>query len=438
MSSNAPHPVGLSQVEQRVRDEVASRASVLLADLRRYVEIPTGLGHTPGLDETRGLLTARCQALGAQTELIPGDPRPAWLDGTSDADGARDGALDGANATIAPPTAVCRRLDAGGAPAVLIAGHLDTVHDPAGPFLKLTIGADAKRATGPGCVDMKGGLVIAIHALEALESVGVRVPWSFLMNSDEETGSFCSDRALRAEASRTRPDGSRVYGVGLALEPAMSKGELAISRGGSGQFRLAGVGRAAHVGRDFASGRSAVEALARGIVAAHALSDVAAGTCVNVGPLRCESPTNVVAERAWAWGNVRYATPERGVELEAKVRALAGPIGGSGADALPRLAVEATFHRPAKALTSDTEALALRARATAEAIGQSLPFGQTAGVCDGNNLQAAGLATIDTLGVRGGGLHTPDEWIDLSSLVERCQLLALTILREGQRDAHRA
>ncbi|MEO0715968.1 MAG: M20/M25/M40 family metallo-hydrolase, partial [Planctomycetota bacterium] len=65
----------------------------------------------------------------------------------------------------------------------------------------------------------------------------------------------------------------------------------------------------------------------------------------------------------------------------------------------------------------------------AEDLGQQLPFAKTGGVCDGNIMQHAGLPTIDTLGVRGGGLHTPDEWIDLTSLVERCQLLAILLAR---------
>jgi glutamate carboxypeptidase len=87
------------------------------------------------------------------------------------------------------------------------------------------------------------------------------------------------------------------------------------------------------------------------------------------------------------------------------------------------------FNRPAKPMTKETETLALKARMVAEDLGQNLPFGKTGGVCDGNNLQAGGLPTIDTLGVRGGGLHTPQEWIELPSLVERCELLAILILR---------
>lgn len=97
------------------------------------------------------------------------------------------------------------------------------------------------------------------------------------------------------------------------------------------------------------------------------------------------------------------------------------------------LRVDQCFARPAKPLVPKTRSLALIARAAAESLGQDLPFAKTGGVCDGNILQDAGLPTIDTLGVRGGGLHTTDEWIEVRSLVERAQLMAVLLLRLGER-----
>lgn len=399
--------MNLSAIEQRVCRAIDQRRGALLDDLRLHVGIPTGLGHHPGLDETRERFATRLAALGATPQLTPGDPKPTWL---------WSGAIppiDASDSPAAPPpTLLARRPTTG--PRILIAGHLDTVHDPASPFNKLTINPNGLTATGPGCVDMKGGLVIAMAALEALEEIGVRASWSVLLNSDEETGSYHSDRALATAA--------REHDFGLALEPAMSKGELAIARGGSGQFMLDAFGKAAHVGRDFTAGVSAVAALAHGITAAAALSDPAAGLCVNIGPLQGGPATNVVPDRARAWGNVRFPTPDGAAALQSGLRAITR-------DALPRVAVQTSFNRPAKPITPATQALALRARAVAEDLGQSLPFASTGGVCDGNQLQAAGLPTIDTLGVRGGGLHTPDEWIELPSLVERAQLLAVLVMR---------
>lgn len=393
----------LSAEEQRLCGLIEQRAGFLLEDLQRHVGIPTGGGHQPGLDETRERFVARLEALGANTATIPPDPAPDWLYGR-DPDAP------------APPTAVCDRRRSGGALRILIAGHLDTVHDPAGPFRELSIRPDGKTATGPGCVDMKGGLVIAVAALEALEEAGIDTSWSFLMNSDEETGSYHSDAAL-AHAARD-------HDVGLALEPALPGGALAVERSGSGQFALRAWGRAAHVGREFTKGASAVTCLAERLVRIGAMPDPDRGLIVSVGPIRGGSATNAVPDSAWAWGNVRYPDEPGARALAAALDALA-----TETDQTPGVEVLRSFNRPAKPLTPGTEKLARLARDAAESLGQTLPFTKTGGVCDGNQLQAVGLPTIDTLGVRGGGLHTPDEWIELESLVERCQLLALLLAR---------
>ncbi len=393
--------MSLTAQEQKVCGLIAAKAGALLEDLRLHVGIPTGLGHAAGLDETRERFTARLAALRASIALVPGEFKEEWLYGHE------------ARGPV-PPTAVARR--GGRGRPVLLCGHLDTVHDPRSPFNALTVQADGKTATGPGCVDMKGGLVIGVAALEALEEAGVDASWGFILNSDEETGSYHSDATLRAEARNG-------YTCGLVLEPAMPDGGLVIERPGSGQFMIEAHGKAAHVGRDYSSGVSAVTPLARCIVQCAAMADPAAGRIVNIGPVEGGVAANVVPDRARAWGNVRFSTAEIGEDLGRLLESM------EMAGGLPRVEVRRSFNRPAKPLTPATEALALKARAAAEDLGQKLPFGRTGGVCDGNNLQAAGLPAIDTLGVRGGGLHTPQEWIELASLVERCQLLAVLIMR---------
>ncbi len=392
----------LSAREQQLCRVIESRRGVLLDDLRLHVSIPTGGFNTSALDETRERFSTRLSALGARCRLVAGDPKPEWLPG-------------GTTSQI-PPTAIADRTRPELRTRVLVAGHLDTVHDPGGTFRTLSVSPDGLTATGPGCVDMKGGLVIAVAALEALEETGLEASWSFLMNSDEETGSYHSETALRTEAAR--------HDVGLAIEPALPGGALAIERMGSGQFMIEARGRAAHVGREFWTGVSAVNALARAIVAIEEMPDERAGRIVNVGPLLGGTATNVVADLARAWGNVRF--PNQGVadELGAMMDALA-----TEPDVLPSLKVLRSFNRPAKPETGGVSALASLARAAAADLGQALPFAKTGGVCDGNILQDAGLPTIDTLGVRGGGLHTPKEWIEIPSLVERCQLLAIVIHR---------
>lgn len=396
----------LSDPEIRLCEDIGARHDAMLRDLTRYVAIPTGWNHTPGLDEFRGLVLERLHPLGASVRTVPGDPSPDWL--------WRGGRSGNSNQAI-PSAVVCRR-PAGDGPRVLLASHLDTVFDPDGPFREINVAADGKTAVGPGVVDMKGGIVIALHALEALEAAGIPVSWTYLFNSDEETGSYHSESALRAAAAE--------HDFGLCTEPALPGGELAIERGGSGQFLVEARGRSAHVGREPEKGVSAVTALATALVRIAEMPDFSKGRVVSVGPLQGGAATNAVPDRARAWGNVRYPKPEIGEELGAMLDALA-----TDPDEMPSIAIQRSFNRPAKPVTAPVERLAGLARECALSLDQDLPFARTGGVCDGNILQQAGLPTIDTLGVRGGGLHTPDEWIDLSSLVERCQLLALLLSR---------
>lgn len=392
-----------ADTEQAIAEAIQRRAGELLEDLRLHVETPTGGGHMRGIERTRGLLTERLVALGATHTREPGRPKPDWLPG-----GDPDAEI--------PDTSVCERLRGARSGRVLIAGHMDTVHDPQGPFRTLSIADDGRTAIGPGCVDMKGGLVIAVAALEALEECGVGAAWSFTLNADEETGTFHSEHTLREQAGR--------HDFGIALEPALPAGELVVERMGAGQFMIETRGRSAHVGRDFASGVSAVTEMGRSLVAVGEMPDPGRGMILSIGPLEGGVATNAVPDRARAWGNVRFSDNDRADEIGAMLDALQTPE-----DAMPGVIVRRVFNRPAKPRTPGTESLALAARSAAESLGQSLPFASTGGVCDGNILQDAGLPTIDTLGVRGGGLHTPQEWIDLSSLVERCQMLAILIAR---------
>jgi len=389
----------LSPQEQEVCDLIAQRHEALLEDLKLHVGTPTGGGNLKAIERSRKLLTDRLHAIGASTELTPGDPKPEWL---------------GSQLQI-PPSSLSSNLKPG-LPAVLIAGHLDTVHDPDGPFRELTIASDGKTATGPGCVDMKGGLVITVAALEALAEVGAACSWSFFLNADEETGTYHSQRALREASAR--------HDFGLAIEPALAGGELAIERVGSGQFLVDVRGKAAHVGRAFTEGISAVTKLGEILVEIGKLPEPERGMVANVGPITGGNAANAVPDHATAFGNVRFPDQAVADELGAKLDALA-----TSGETLPKVSVYRSFNRPAKPEIPPTRALAERAREVAESLGQQLPFARTGGVCDGNIMQDTGLPTIDTLGVRGGGLHTPDEWIDLSSLVERCQLMAVLVMR---------
>ncbi|MEE2682242.1 MAG: M20/M25/M40 family metallo-hydrolase [Planctomycetota bacterium] len=405
-------PNALDELELRIRDRLKGRQQELVSDLEAMVAIPSGQGHVPGLDRMRALMVERLEALGATSELFDGDPRPPWLLGGTDA--------------APPPTVVCSRpLEAGG-PRILIAGHLDTVHDPEDTFISLTHEADGI-SRGPGAADMKGGLLVALAALEALDAEGVECHWTYLLNSDEETGTFCSERHLE--------DAARQHDIGLVIEPALPDGSLVVERMGSGQFMIEVDGLSAHVGREFERGISAVKTLAEVMTQVLALADPENGKIVNIGPLKGGGATNAVPEHAACWGNLRFANPEAQASLAAAIEAIEANFSTDEFgrplpdDHLPRVTIHRTFNRPAKPETEDVTAIAMAARSVAEALGGEMPFGRTGGVCDANVLQSAGLPCVDTLGIRGGNLHRRDEYVEIDSLWERAALFAILMKR---------
>ena len=266
---------------------------------------------------------------------------------------------------------------------------------------------------------MKGGILITIAALEALHATNTDANWTFILTSDEETGSFQSEALLRELAQH--------HDVGLIMEPALADGSLVIERMGSGQFRIECFGQSAHVGREFTRGVSAVIALGEVLAKLGQLSDPANGMIINIGPLQGGTATNVVPDYAAAWGNVRYRDEAAGQVLAERIDALNSP-----GESLPRIRIQRHWNRPAKPATDAVYTLAKHAQHAARDLGQNLPLASTGGVCDGNILQHAGLPCLDTLGVRGGNLHRTDEFIELASLIDRAQLMAILISRLAQ------
>jgi glutamate carboxypeptidase len=392
----------LAARESSVIDALRARASEMRRDLRELVGIPTGHGHAAGLEQTRAWFGARLSALGATITRMPGGDRPAWLRESA------KGSDAGETLVAAAPRGEGSRL--------LISGHLDTVHDPNGAFRELTDGGNGS-LVGPGAIDMKGGLVLAVHALEVLHGAGIKNGWTVVLNADEEVGSFRSERALAALA--------KSHDIGLVMEPAYAGGEIVTARAGSVQFRVDAFGREAHAGRDAASGISAIGPLCAAITRLLAASDPASGLTLNIGPLEGGTATNIVPGHAAAWGNARYRTDAQRVAIDTL---LASVECGSESD-LPRVRVRVCRNRPVKPATREVEAIADVACAIAGELGFTLGRAMSGGVSDANTLQAAGLPCLDGLGPRGGNMHRTDEFVIEASLVERASLLALLVLR---------
>lgn len=403
--------MSLSDIERKIIDEIARRAQRMHLDLGQIVAIPTGYGCRKGLDETRAWMSARLSALGAKMHRTAGGDRPDWL---------REPRVGGEGGADAGDVLCADRLDgAVDGVRILLSGHIDTVHDPAGAFRELSQEQNGIRH-GPGAADMKGGLIVAVTALETLHALGVPVRWSFVLNADEETGSFSSAHHLQLIAKK--------HDVGLVLEPAADGGKFVTARSGSAQFRIDAFGRAAHAGRDAASGISAVAALCEAITKVLSISDPAVGRTMNIGPLEGGEATNIVPDHAAAWGNARYQSDEQRTEIDHALAQIA-----THAHELPRITVRTIHNRPRKPATSEVQAIAEVALAVARELSLTTGTTSTGGVSDANVLQAAGLPCLDGLGVRGGNLHRLDEFVIVASLPERATLLALLIYRLAAR-----
>jgi glutamate carboxypeptidase len=398
--------MALDATERSIRDRLHAARDAMVTRVAEMVAIPTGHGHRAGLEAMQALVATRLRALGASIEQVPADPRPAWIDPRP----ATDARV---------PALVASRVEGRAGARLLLCAHIDTVHDPAGAFQRLAPRGDGAM-TGPGAVDMKGGIEVLLSALEALEAERVAVAWTVMLVSDEETGSFGCARAIERVA--------RGHDRAFVVEPATPEGDLVVERPGSGQFRIDASGRAAHAGRDFAKGVSAVQALAKAVVAAGALADASRGRVVNIGPLEGGVATNIVPDRASAWGNVRYRDEAEGAALGAALDALA--FGGEGE--VPRVRVRREHNRPAKPCTDAVRALGERAQAVAADLGVRVGLASTGGVSDANLIQHAGPPTLDGLGVRGGNLHRDDEFLWPESLPERASLLAVLLSRESR------
>ena len=400
--------MSLHQTEKQIAQHIQSQQSAMENRLADTVAIPTGHDFSRGLNSMRLVLAERLRCMGAQVVEMSAAQRPAWITPND-------------HGEVGSPTLVARNLQGRGGPTLLIAGHMDTVHDPAGDFQTLSP-LNHPRATGPGAADMKGGLEVALSALQALEKFAPTVRWIFIINADEEAGSFRSAEHLASVAKECD--------AGFVLEPALPNGGLVVERLGSGQFMIDVLGRAAHSGRDFANGISAVNALAQCILQVAGLCDLKRNRIVNIGPLQGGAATNIVADHARAWGNIRFANADDGQKFSQEIQAMAS----GDATHLPRITIEMAVNRPAKPCTQDVLALALLAQVVAKDLGFDLATGSTGGVSDANLIQAAGIPCLDGLGVRGGNLHRGDEFVELDSLSERATLLALLLLRVSSDD----
>jgi glutamate carboxypeptidase len=301
---------------------------------------------------------------------------------------------------------------------LLLTGHMDTVFGSDHAFQETRWLEDGV-LNGPGVADMKGGIAVMLAALKAVEAspVADRIGYEVVINSDEEVGSL-SSAALLARSARGKT-------AALTYEPAaLPDGTLAGARPGSGNFALIVRGRSAHAGRNPEEGRNALLAaadLALKLAAAR-------GPGLSINPSRIEggSPSNVVPDLAILRVNLRPRTPEDEQRASTIIDDAVAAVASEH-----DVAIEAHggFGRPPKPLTPEAEALFNLVKQAGADLGQSIGWQPSGGVCDGNNIAACGVPVVDTMGVRGGKIHSMEEFLIAESLKERAALSALTILR---------
>ena len=301
---------------------------------------------------------------------------------------------------------------------VLLLCHYDTVWDK-GILAEWPFTVDGDKVTGPGVFDMKAGLVQAVWGLRALADAGLPRPAiRLVITGDEEIGSPASRPVIEAAAREAR--------AALVFE-ASANGAIKTARKGVGIFRVDVRGVEAHAGLDPTKGASAIDELARVVLALHGLTDLEAGTTVNVGVAGGGTRSNVTAGAAFGDIDVRVSSAAEAARVDA---ALAGL---RARDPRAELTVTGGWNRPVMERTEHTGALFELARGLASDIDVELRECAVGGASDGNFVAALGLPVLDGFGAVGDGAHARHEHISVSGMVERSALAAsvLTALTDS-------
>ncbi|KQS55731.1 acetylornithine deacetylase [Brevundimonas sp. Leaf363] len=399
--------------DQTVLDHIRGRRDVIIDRAVAWAEVNSGSRNAEGLNAVLAALEATARALPATVERIP------TQGSTTVADDGRvrgEAHADALKITARPDAPI----------QVVLTGHYDTVFPADSRFQSVVTRPDGA-LNGPGIADMKGGISVLLAALEAFETHPDRhgVGWTVLLSPDEEIGSPASAPLLAELGARGH--------VGLTYEPALSDGTLAGARKGSGNFHLIVTGKAAHAGRAFDEGRNAVAGAAIIAAALHALNGRREGVTVNVAKISGGGALNVVADNAVVRFNVRVPDAQSAAWITDAIAEIVAmpPFDGMTLD------LHGGMTRAPKPMDASQTALFDAVKQTGALLNQAIAWKPSGGVCEGNNLHAAGLPNIDTLGVLGGDIHSDQEFAWPDSFVDRAQLSALILCKiaSGEIDA---
>ena len=397
---------GLNDIERAAVERAMGAQSAMLRDTMNWAEINSGSRNLDGLTAIAGELADSFSSLPGDLEMVEPTTVTAVNDKGSEYELPHGKHI---HLTVRPDAPL----------QLLFTGHMDTVFPVDHPFQSLDWLEPEKVLGGPGVADMKGGIAVMLAALQAVEQSADagRIGYEVMINSDEEVGSL-SSAALIARCA----EGKR---AALTYEPsALPDGTLAGARGGSGNFSFTVRGRSAHAGRNPRDGRNALVAAADLALRLKAGMD----DTLSVNPAKIDggSPNNVVPDLAILRVNLRPVTTGDQVRAEHLLEQTAAAVAREHDVTIER---HGGFARPPKPMTPPMEQLFGIVKQAGADLGQDIGWKATGGVCDGNNIAAKKVPVVDTMGVRGGAIHSPDEFLIVESLAERAALSALTILR---------
>ncbi len=366
----------------------------ILATIRLLVEDETPSDDKERLDNFAALLADRYQAVGCQALIVANPERGNHVRVVFDNP-----------AYVADPSAK---------PALILC-HFDTVW-PVGSLATHPFRIDEQGwAYGPGIFDMQSSLALVEYVIQGVQEMGLRLPRPvvLLATSDEEVGSHTSQALIEDQA--------RQAAYVLVMESPLPGGVIKTARKGTGHFEVAITGRAAHAGVEPEKGISAVQELAHQILALHQLTDMEAGTTVNVGVVSGGTRSNVVAPHASAIIDVRAWSADEMDRVRHAIRGLTPVLAGA------KLTIHDGGGRPPLE-RKVTAGLFEQAKVIGTKIGLDLVEGATGGGSDGNLTGALGVPTLDGLGVPGHGAHADHEHIEVDQIAGRLALLTALLM----------
>jgi len=359
--------------------------------LQQLVETESPSHDKAAVDRVGKIVADQCRKLGAEVEIIPNQK-------TGDIVLAR---FHYSSLLLHPS-----------AKPILILCHMDTVF-PIGTIQKFPYREVDGKIHGPGTLDMKSGIVIALSALSSHLSSGAvdsRPVWA-LFTSDEEIGSRSSRKYIESLARESE--------VVFILEGGLVDGSLKMWRKGVGEFRVKVKGRAAHAGGDHQAGRNAIEEMAHQVLAIQKLTDYEKQTTLNVGVIHGGTVSNVVPDEASIEVDVRVMLSGEWERIAVEMKKLKPVLEGTS------IKIAGGLNRPPMPYGEGNQAAFKKASQIAkDKLGIELKAGGTGGASDGNFVAPLGIPVLDGMGAIGEGYHSDREYIFADSLEDRAKLLA--------------